>query len=56
LNTVNIYENGILDAFNITREGGNAKLFDDMLRGLNLGMGPINGSTVTASASLRRTP
>jgi hypothetical protein len=53
LNTVNIYENGILDAFNITREGGNAKLFDDMLRGLNLGMGPINGTSVTASASLR---
>ena len=49
LNTVNIFENGILDAFNTTREGGNAKLFDDMLRGLNLGMGTINGSSVTAS-------
>jgi hypothetical protein len=53
LNDVNIFENGILEAFNITRSGGNAPLFDDMLRGLNLGMGAINGTTVTASASLR---
>jgi len=28
-------------------------LFDDMLRGLNLGSGVINGTTVTGSASLR---
>ena len=30
INDVNIYENGILDAFNITRAGGNAPLFDQM--------------------------
>jgi hypothetical protein len=53
LNTVNIFENGILEAFNVTRAGGNAQLFDDMLRGLNLGSGVINGTTVTGSASLR---
>ncbi|MBI2150378.1 MAG: TonB-dependent receptor [Acidobacteria bacterium] len=53
LNTVNIFENGILEAFKITREGGNAPLFDQMLRGLNLGSGVINGRTVTGSASLR---
>jgi hypothetical protein len=53
LNTVNIFENGILQAFNTTRTGGNAQLFDDMLRGLNLGSGVINGTTVTGSASLR---
>lgn len=53
LNDVNIYENGILDAFNITRAGGDAPLFDQMLRGLNLGLGAINGTTVTGSASLR---
>lgn len=53
LNTVNIFENGILEAFNITRMGGNAPLFDQMLRGLNLGSGTINGTTVTGSASLR---
>ena len=53
LNTVNIVENGILDAFNVTRIGGNAPLFDQMLRGLNLGSGVINGTTVTGSVSLR---
>jgi hypothetical protein len=53
LNTVNIFENGILDAFEITRSGGDAPLFDRMLMGLNLGSGVINGNTVTGSASLR---
>jgi len=53
LNTVNIFENGILDGFNITRAGGNAPLFVRMLQGLNLGSGIINGTTVTGSASLR---
>ena len=53
LNAVNIINNGFLSAFNTTRAGGDAKLFDDMLRGLNLGSGPINGTTVTGSASLR---
>jgi hypothetical protein len=43
----------LLDAFNITRSGGNAPLFDQMLRGLNLGSGVINGTTITGSASLR---
>src|SRR3972149_4217130 len=38
---------------NVTRAGGNAPLFDQMLRGLNLGAGVINGTTVTGSASLR---
>ena len=52
-NNVEIFKNGFLDAFNTTRTGGNAKLFDDMLRGLNLGSGVINGTTVTGSASLR---
>jgi hypothetical protein len=54
INTANIFENGILEAFNITRAGGNAPLFDAMLRGLNLGSGVINGTTVTGSASLRQ--
>ena len=53
LNDANIFENGILDAFNVTRAGGNAPLLDKMLNGLNLGSGPVNGSTVTGSASLR---
>jgi hypothetical protein len=54
LNDANIFENGILDAFNITRAGGNSVLLDQMLNGLNLGLGAINGTTVTASASLRQ--
>jgi hypothetical protein len=53
LNDVNIFENGILEAFNVTRAGSDAPLFDRMLRGLNLGSGVINGTTVTGSASLR---
>ena len=39
INDVNIYENGILDAFNTTRAGGNAALFDQMLAGLTLNSG-----------------
>ena len=54
LNDTNIFENGILDAFRITQSGGNAPLFDQMLRGLNLGSGVVNGTTVTGSASLRQ--
>jgi hypothetical protein len=53
INTPNVFENRILDAFTTTRNGGNAILFDDMLRGFNLGSGVINGTTVTGSASLR---
>jgi hypothetical protein len=32
VNDVNIYENGILNAFNITRPGADAALFDTMLK------------------------
>jgi hypothetical protein len=61
LNDVNIFENGILDAFNITRQGGNASLFNQMLNGLTLNMGSnaalgqgrIDGVNVTGSAALR---
>lgn len=54
LNAVDIRNNGFLDAFNVTRAGGNAPLFDTMLRGLNIpGAGVVNGTTVTGSAALR---
>ncbi len=53
LNNDEIFKNGFLTAFNTTRAGGNAALFDQMLSGLNLGSGMINGTTVTGSASLR---
>jgi hypothetical protein len=55
LNEPNIFENGILDAFNITRAGGNAVLFDRILNGLNVtGVGVVNGTSLTGSQALRR--
>jgi hypothetical protein len=55
LNDVNIFENGILDAFNITRAGGTAELFNRMLNGLSINAGQtVNGTTVTGSAALRQ--
>jgi hypothetical protein len=54
LNTVDIFKNKFLEAFNITRAGGNAQLFDEMLKGLNIpGAGVVNGTTLTGSAALR---
>ena len=44
INDTNIFSNGFLDAFNVTRNGGNAPLFDTMLKGLNIpGVGIVNG-------------
>src|SRR5262245_50261047 len=43
-----------LDAFNVTRAGGNAALFDQMLMGMNIpGAGVVNGTTITGSQALR---
>lgn len=53
LNAANIFENGILDAFKVTQAGGNAPLFDQIFNGYNLGLGAVNGTTVTGSASVR---
>jgi hypothetical protein len=53
INEVNIFENGILQAFQTTRAGGTSPLLDQIFSGFNLGLGTINGGTVTASASLR---
>jgi len=54
VNTPIVLENGFLQAFIETRQGGNAPLFDQMLQGLNLGLGAVNGTAVTGSASLRQ--
>jgi hypothetical protein len=55
LNEPNIFENGILEAFNLTRSGGNAPLFDRIFNGLNVtGVGTVNGTTLTGSQALRR--
>ena len=55
LNEVNIFENGILDAFKVTQAGGDAPLFDRIFNGLvvNASQGAVNGTTVTGSAALR---
>ena len=49
----NFWDTGILEAMNITRAGGDAPLFDRMLMGLDLGLGRVDGTTVTGSSSLR---
>jgi hypothetical protein len=54
VNTVNIFENGLLDAFLVTQAGGTAPLFDKIFNGLNLGSGVVNGNSVTGSAALRQ--
>ena len=35
VNEVNIFENGVLDAFKVTQTGGNAPLFDQIYKGVN---------------------
>ena len=61
LNGVNIYAQAagqtLLDAFNQTRLGGDAPLFDQMLKGLNFGTQTapvIVGQNITGSAALRQ--
>ncbi len=55
INEANIYENGLLDAFNTTRNGGNAPLFDRMLNGVTLtGVGTVGTAGLTGSGALRR--
>jgi hypothetical protein len=50
-----ILENGLLDAFLLTQAGGNAPLFDQLLRGLNVpGMGIVDGVRVTGSQVFRQ--
>jgi hypothetical protein len=48
--------NGLIDALNITRAGGNAPLFDQMLNGLNFGtgIGIVGQGGITGSEALRR--
>jgi hypothetical protein len=54
LSVADIYNTGLLEAFNITRSGGTAPLFDRMLMGMNIpGAGVVNGTTVTGSQALR---
>jgi hypothetical protein len=53
LNAANIFENGILDAFETTQAGGDAALFNTIFKGLNIGGKVVDGTTWTGSAALR---
>ena len=55
VNEVNIFENGILNAFNITDAGGNSPLLNQIFQGLNIpGVGVVNGTTITGSQAVRQ--
>ena len=55
LNDADIRNNGLFQALEVTRAGGNAPVFDRMLNGLNLGTGiGVVGRDVTGSEALRR--
>jgi hypothetical protein len=50
LNTDVIASNGFLNAFNVTRAGGNAPLFDQLFSGMTVaGKGPVDGVNVRGS-------
>jgi hypothetical protein len=55
LNDADFRNNGVLEALRVTRAGGNHSMFDQMLRGLNIGSGVV-GVDVTGSEALRRHP
>ncbi len=54
LNETNIFENGILAAYNTTLAGGNAALFDAMFRGFTLGGRTVDGVNLTGSEFVRQ--
>jgi hypothetical protein len=54
INEVNIFENGILNAFLTTDAGGNSPLLNQIFNGLNIpGVGVVNGTTITGSQAMR---
>jgi hypothetical protein len=53
LNAADFRNNGLFEALQITRAGGNAPLFDRMLKGLNIGSGVV-GTAVSGSEALRQ--
>jgi hypothetical protein len=53
LNQPDFRNNKLLEALEITRAGGDAVMFDQMLRGLNIGSGVI-GTAISGSEALRR--
>src|SRR5919108_389812 len=53
LNEADFRNNGLLQALSITRAGGDAPMFDQMFKGLNLGSGVV-GPALSGSEALRR--
>src|SRR5678810_1466744 len=55
MNYPKIFETPFLEAFKVTRAGGDHPLFNQMLMGMNIpGAGVVNGSTITGSSALRK--
>jgi hypothetical protein len=55
LNELNIFENGILDAFKVTDAGGNSPLLNQIFKGLNVpSAGVVDGVNVTGSDAVRK--
>jgi len=53
LNEADFTNNGLINALTLTRAGGDAPMFDQMFKGLNLGSGVV-GIQITGSEALRR--
>jgi hypothetical protein len=53
LDVADIFNTGFLQAFLITRNGGDAPLFDQMLRGMNIPGAGVVGTSVSGSQALR---
>ncbi len=53
INDINIFETGLLNAFNTTAQGGNAQLFDQMLAGVAFPKGTVGQNNFTGSDALR---
>src|SRR5438093_4015152 len=53
LNEADFRNNGLLQALSTTRAGGDALMFDQMFKGLNLGSGVV-GTDLSGSEALRR--
>jgi hypothetical protein len=53
INDADFRNNGLLQALEVTRAGGDAPMFDQMLRGLNIGSGVV-GTAISGSEALRR--
>jgi hypothetical protein len=54
INERNIFENGILEAFQITQAGGHAPLLDPIFTGLTIsGLGRVDGARITGSDAMR---